>query len=119
MARPLNESGDWWLPSEKNENDSIELPCTDLRSLMAERGHAHIDLLKLDIEGSEYAVLDDLLARRLPVRQICVEYHHGILPGIARSKTISSILKLLARGYKLVDQNVANHTFVRNGSKLV
>lgn len=119
LARPLNQTGDWWLSSNENESGSLELPCTDLASLMAERGHAHIDLLKLDIEGSEYAVLDDLLAHRLPVRQICVEYHHGILPGIARSKTISSILRLLARGYKLVDQNIANHTFVRNASKLV
>jgi FkbM family methyltransferase len=119
LARPLNETGDWWLSSNGNKNGSLELPCTDLASLMAERGHAHIDLLKLDIEGSEYAVLDDLLAHRLPVRQICVEYHHGILPGIARSKTISSILRLLTRGYKLVDQNIANHTFVRKRSKLV
>jgi hypothetical protein len=41
------------------------------------------------------------------------------LPGIARSKTLRSILRLLAGGYKLVDQNIANHTFVRKGSKLV
>jgi FkbM family methyltransferase len=119
LARPLNQTGDWWLSSNKTETGSLELPCADLASLMAERGHSHIDLLKLDIEGSEYAVLDDLLARRIPVRQICVEYHHGILPGIARSKTISSILRLLARGYTLVDQNIANHTFVRKGSELV
>jgi FkbM family methyltransferase len=118
LARPLNETGDWWLPSNGKETGSLELPCTDLASLMAERGHAHVDLLKLDIEGSEYVVIAHLLAHRIPVRQLCVEYHHGILPGIARSKTISSILRLLARGYKLVDHNVANHTFVRKGSKL-
>jgi len=80
---------------------------------MRENGHDHLDLLKLDIEGSEYAVLDDLLKQRIPVRQICVEYHNGTLPGIRRSQTIRSILKLLARGYKLIDYEGGNHTFLR------
>ena len=118
LARPLKDGGDWWLSSDKSQEGSLELPCTDLGSLMAERGHAHIDLLKLDIEGSEYAVIEHLLAHRIPVRQLCVEYHHGILPGITRGKSIRSILKLLAHGYNLVEQNIANHTFVKKHSRL-
>jgi FkbM family methyltransferase len=78
LARPLNQTGDWWLSSNKNETGSLELPCTDLASLMAERGHAHIDLLKLDIEGSEYVVLDDLLARMAFCQVLLVRKPYGL-----------------------------------------
>jgi FkbM family methyltransferase len=43
-------------------------------SLMSELGHEHVDLLKLSVEGSEYEILDDLLAKRLPVKVVCVEF---------------------------------------------
>jgi FkbM family methyltransferase len=111
LSTPLNRGGDWWLST--GAGGDLEVPCTDLSALMHEHGHKHIDLLKLDIEGSEYMVIDDFLARQIPVRQVCVEYHHGLLPGIRRSLTIKSILKLLRHGYSLIDQTAENHTFLR------
>jgi len=110
MAPPLDPQGDSWFAQDEG-SAKIEVPCTDLQSLMAQNGHQHIDLLKLDIEASEYEVIDDLLQRRIPIRQICVEFHHGIVPGIRRGQTIRSMLKLIARGYKLLNQEGANHTF--------
>jgi FkbM family methyltransferase len=113
MAPPLDPQGDSWF-ARKDITEKHEVRCTDLHSLMAQNGHQHIDFLKLDIEGCEYEVIDDLLKRRLPIRQICVEYHHGIVPGITRGQTIRSMLKLIARGYKLLCQEGANHTFLRS-----
>ena len=107
--KPGGES--WFV--RKDGNGAMEVACTDLKSLMEENGHEHVDLLKLDIEGSEYGVVDDLLKRRIPVRQICVEYHHALLPGFRRRDTIRSMFKLVARGYKLVDQTGENYTFVK------
>jgi hypothetical protein len=66
----------------------------------------------LDIEGSEYEVIDDFLKRRIPVRQLSVEFHHALIPGIRRSRTIRSIFKLLAHGYKLICQDGENYTFI-------
>jgi FkbM family methyltransferase len=109
-----SEGGDSWTP-KNNTTEGLEVACTDLKSLMDENGHTLIDLLKLDIEGNEYEVIEDLLKRRVPVRQICVEYHHGLLPGISRGRTIRSMLRLARRGYKLVDQSGHNHTFIRPG----
>ncbi len=43
-------------------------------SLMAELGHERVDLLKLSVEGSEYEIVDDVLAKRLPVQVLCVEF---------------------------------------------
>jgi len=106
--RPGDQS--WFA---RDDGAGLEVACTDLLTAMKQNGHNQIDLLKLDIEGSEYEVLDTLLKARLPVHQICVEYHNGIVPGISRSRTIGSILRLELRGYRLIDQTGNNHTFVR------
>src|ERR1051326_8617875 len=114
LSPPINQEGDWWASSGPSPA-GMEVPCVDLLSLMKQNGHNHIDLLKLDIEASEYAVISNLLERRIPVRQLCVEFHHGVLPGVRRSQTISSIFKLLVRGYRLIHQDANNHTFLSGG----
>jgi hypothetical protein len=42
---------------------------------MDELGHRHLDLLKLDIEGAEYEVLESLEAEGIVSRILCVEFH--------------------------------------------
>lgn len=112
LAPPLNpQEGSWF--ANRNEKEGVEVACTDLETLMREHGHEHIDLLKLDIEGCEYEVIDHLLERRLPVHQLCVEFHHQLLPGFRRGQTIRAIFRLLARGYSLINITAANHTFIR------
>jgi len=105
------EEGSWF--KDEGQGGTIEVPCEDLASLMKKNGHQHIDLLKIDIEGAEYEVLDDLLKRRLPVKQVLVEFHHDILPGIKRRETIRAILKMVGAGYKLLDQYGTNHVFLK------
>ena len=39
---------------------------------MRELGHDHIDLLKLDIEGAEFAVLEKMTAESVRPKIICV-----------------------------------------------
>jgi len=108
---PPSEGGISWFAGN-DQPGMIEVECTDLQSLMQKNGHTHIDLLKLDIEGCEYEVIDNLLERRIPVRQICADFDYGYVPGARRSQAIRAMLKLAARGYKLVSQEGANHTFV-------
>lgn len=112
FAPPREEKEGSWFMQEGNDA-TIEVPSVDLTTLMERCGHKHIDLLKIDVEGAEYEVLDDLISRRLPVRQVLVEFHHGILPGIRRSRTIRSLLKMSLAGYKLLLQDGLNHTFLR------
>jgi hypothetical protein len=112
LSPPDDPQGDSWFASQSGVAQ-LEVECIDLDSLMKQNKHDHIDLLKLDIEGCEYEVIDQILKCRLPVKQICVEFHHGILPGIRRSQTIGAMLRLIAGGYRLIDQTGANHTFIR------
>jgi FkbM family methyltransferase len=108
---PDLKEGSWF--SAAGGEATIKVPCVDLLTLMKQNGHDRIDLLKIDIEGAEYDVLDHLLAQRLPVKQILVEFHHNIVPGISRSRSIRSMLRLVAAGYKLLKQHGENHTFFR------
>ena len=44
----------------------VELPVRRLTTVMEQLGHERIDLLKVDIEGAEYEVIDDLVAAGVP-----------------------------------------------------
>ena len=106
---PDLKEGSWY--TDGGSGATIEVPCVDLTTLMKQNGHDRIDLLKIDIEGAEYDVIDHILGNKLRVRQVLVEFHHNILPSIPRSKSISYILKMVRAGYKLLNQDGANHTF--------
>jgi len=105
--------GSWAWFKHSGGAAALEVPCVDLATLMRRNGHDHIDLLKIDIEGAEYEVIDDLLRRRLPVKQVLVEFHHRILPGVRRGQTTRAILKMVAAGYRLLKKDVDNHTFLK------
>jgi FkbM family methyltransferase len=48
--------------------------CRRLTDVMKQLGHDHIDLLKLDIEGSWYEVLQDVIESKIPIKILCVEF---------------------------------------------
>ena len=104
------EEGSWF---SNNDAGGIEAECVDVATLLKRNRHDHIDLLKLDIEGAEYDVIDHLLNARVPVRQILVEFHHGLLPGIRMRQGIRATAKLMARGYKMIAEESNNYTFLR------
>jgi FkbM family methyltransferase len=108
---PRAEEGSWFASGDGE--GTIEVPCRDLASLLEEHRHPHVDLLKMDIEGAEYGVIDQILQARLPVRQILVEFHDGILSTVGHRHTVRAVVKLVARGYKLISEVGNDHTFIR------
>lgn len=88
------------IQAQQYSGSSIPVPVAKLSTVMAKLGHAHIDLLKMDIEGAEYSVLTDLLTEEIEVRQIVVEFHHRLSSiGIQKSRDILSLLN--DRGMKI------------------
>jgi FkbM family methyltransferase len=73
--------------------DREELPVARLATLMNRFGHHHLDILKIDIEGSEFDVLTDVLASDLEVRQILVEFHYADQGTLARARSALDDLK--------------------------
>lgn len=81
---------------------AIEVPVRRLTSILRDLGHERIDLLKMDIEGAEYAVLKDLLDSRIQVRQLLVEFHHR-WPEIGVEKTREAICALNSAGHRIFE----------------
>jgi FkbM family methyltransferase len=91
---------------------SEALACTTIGHEMQLNGHDSIDLLKIDIEGFEYEVLESCLSQRIPIDQICVEFH-DFFPEIPRTKTIEMIRVLKFHGFDLIHRHRHDHTFLR------
>ena len=82
----------------------IELPVDRLSRIMSREGHVSIDLLKLEIEGSEYGVIRSVVEDRLDIKAILVEYdevfHARNAAYLFRIRASTKLL--LAAGYRLV-----------------
>lgn len=76
-------------------------PVHQLATIMKKLGHSRIDLLKMDIEGSEYAVIENMCAEAIFPRQLLVEFHHR-MAGVGIEKTKASLKRLRQAGYELV-----------------
>ena len=90
---------------------TTEFPCRSIPSLVKELGCTKIDILKLDIEGAEYEVLDDVLGHRIPVDQICVEFHH-FFDSIPKSTTDKMMSRLVEANYVRIHRSEVNYTFI-------
>lgn len=105
------EGSTTWLKSGGTETLQT-LPCTTIAREMASNQHDHIDLLKIDIEGFEYEVLENCLAEKIDIKQVCVEFH-DFFPEIPKAKTSGMINSLKAHGYELIHRHRHDHTFLR------
>lgn len=91
-----------WTADEKagDPNDYIDTPAYTIAAIMELLQHEKVDLLKMDVEGAEYEILDGLQnVRHLP-EQLLVEFHHRF-PGIGKARTAASIDMLKKLGYRI------------------
>lgn len=108
--RDLNE-GSYYINYENNDSSNFKFECRSLSSLTKENSHSRIDLLKIDIEGSEYSVLDDIFYNHLDVAQICVEFHHE-RNFLSRKLKMNYLKKLKMNGFYLFYKNRNDYSFV-------
>ena len=88
------------LLQRESSRGAIEVPVQRLSTIMRTLGHTRIQLLKMDIEGAEYQVLNDLLDSELEVEQLLVEFHHR-WPEVGIARTQQTIHQLNASGYRI------------------
>ncbi len=86
--------------AEDEAGPSVEAPVRRLSTLWDQLGRLPIEVLKMDIEGGEYEVIDDLLASDVPVRQLLVEFHHNF-PSVGLAKTLRAVRTLEAAGFRI------------------
>lgn len=91
------------LVNLQNTEKYLEVPVSGLDELMKRFGHREIDMLKIDIEGSEFEVIEDIINKNIPIKYICLEYHRmGEKPIERIQKSIDS---LTSNGYICIAAN--------------
>jgi FkbM family methyltransferase len=80
------------------------VPVKKIQTIMKELGHSSIDLLKLDIEGSECDVLDQMLAASIFPKYLSVDFDLGWTGERIRDRErcLKTIDKLYKNGYTLL-----------------
>ena len=78
----------------------IQVESYSLDSIMKKLNVKKIDLLKMDVEGSEYEIIDTILDMNNKPSQLLVEFHHRF-PNIGFEKTNNAIKNLHKIGYRI------------------
>ncbi|MEO6994137.1 MAG: FkbM family methyltransferase [Lacunisphaera sp.] len=101
---PKNENHVSLLSGDDGNRDgrSQRFKCCTVRTFMDMLGHEHIDLLKIDIKGPEFGIIQQLLKTGVSFDQLIVEYTPEIFPD-GNKKVMESIKLLESYGYFVFD----------------
>ena len=101
-------------PDGPPDATSVSAEVRRLSTIRRRLGHGPIEVLKMDVEGGEYDVIDDLLASDVPVRQLLVEFHHHF-PSVGLPKTLRAVRALEAAGFRIfhISQRGLEFSFLR------
>lgn len=103
-------SSHFYLPENENyvsgslikrdglKSDYVEVELRKLKSFMDMLGHKQIDILKMDIEGSEFEVVPHILRDNISFSQLCVEVHERFFHD-GNEKLTALIASLNEHGY--------------------
>lgn len=86
--------------SKRSSAKLTELPVKPLDVIMKSHQHNSIDLMKMDVEGSEYSVIRDMIKKKIYPKQLCIEFHHGMY-GFSNDDTREAVSLLRDAGYQL------------------
>ena len=113
--KPLNEK---YVSHTLIENmysakyDNVEVD--SLKNIMIALGHDHIDVLKIDIEGSEIEVVNQMLEDKIFPKYVCIEFDLKLKNVDYNNETNGLIIRLKEAGYALKHNESWNCLFVRN-----
>jgi FkbM family methyltransferase len=102
------------IDRKATKNRTITVEVRRLSTIMAELRHRHIDVLKMDVEGAEYKVLEDIISSNLDIRQMLIEFHHRF-PGMGIDATRRAVRSLNEAGYRIfaISANGEEYSFIR------
>lgn len=88
--------------------NKITVEGRSISSIMYQLGHNHIDLLKMDIEGSEFVALKDVFENNLSIDQITLDYHNYMFED-ADAKLKNLLEKIQESNYAIYYVEQDNH----------
>jgi FkbM family methyltransferase len=112
-----NESGSL-MPDHVNvltdETVTYDVQTVSLVSLLAYAGGGEIDILKLDTEGAEFDLLNEVSRDDLrPFKQLFIEFHHHAVAKYSKSDTQRIVNRITEFGYRPYSVDDHNYLFER------
>jgi len=86
------------IVKKDSEKKSEMFKVSSLDQIMKCLGHQVINVLKMDIEGAEYNVLNDMMTKNIFPCVLMVEFHHRFVE-VGMQKTIDTVSTLKTNGY--------------------
>ncbi len=90
--------------------NAVEIEICSLPSLMKRIGVDRIDVLKMDIEGFEYGVVDALVESGIRPSQLLIEFHHRMYTYQAED-TQRAVEQLRSVGYRIFYVSSGGHEY--------
>jgi len=88
----------------------MECETLTLATVMQRLGHDRVDLLKIDIEGFEYEVIEQMISAGTLPKCLLVEFHH-LMFGIGVEPTLRSVELLAKAGYRIFWVSNGGHEY--------
>lgn len=105
-ANPKGTSGSLLKTSDVNAEKSIRVEMKSFSDITKELGHKHIDVLKMDIEGAEYEVLESILESSVSIGQILVEFHDRLFD-MENYKSKEIVKKMNEKGFEIFAHSIS------------
>lgn len=106
------------LVNLQGTQDYFDAQCYRLGTLMSMNRDLSIELLKMDIEGAEYQVIEDIIRSSVRPPMLLIEFDecHSPQDGEARMRVLHNIRLLENVGYRLIAVEGSNATFMYESS---
>lgn len=118
FAHPFDSQEGSYRQPVPGEEGGGEWKAISIPDFMKQKGWKALDILKLDIEGFEFEVLDSILKAGLPCKQLLVEFHYGKSMGHSFWKFLSFLIKLRLAGFRLVHHFKSDFSFMHQDSSI-
>jgi len=107
-------SGSLVLQDNVSDKDMVEVEMQSFSDIVKMLKHDRIDVLKMDIEGSEYNIITDILQSSVEIDQIAIELHERFFDD-GKDKTIQLVNDMKHNGYDLfaISDSYEEVSFVR------
>jgi FkbM family methyltransferase len=93
-------SGSLILQNNVSNKHVVEVEMKSFNELLKIHAHKKIDVLKMDIEGSEYDVIENILKSEIQINQLAIELHERFFDN-GKEKTIELVNNLNSHGYEI------------------
>jgi FkbM family methyltransferase len=118
---PASGSGMFSVSGDHQNVTSTEtkLQVKTLCGIVALLGSPQIDILKMDVEGAEYDLIEPIIQCPVPIKQLLIEFHHRSGVGTLQS-TIDSVNQLRAAKFQLfhVSETSSEFSFIHESAMI-